>query len=542
MNYGRDISGYSFGGPCEHYFASYPATSVGYLLAGADEVGTNHPLYNKFEKCWKVMRDSIEGQDAIRDNAVYMNYVQIPAGISDDNKSLYSCKYDSTAAYHYINKAHYIEIVPRILDEVEGRIFSKPYKIDSPDELDINSLDSDGLTFDQYVRWCVREVFALSRFGVLVDWDSETETPILKRYVAESIVNWDNDHRGKLNLVVLEDEVKEDGQIFSHNKIKRRISFTIEESLDGPIVVQRTWYQDNESGPNSFYEAAEPITLERNGRAVSKIPFIFFGGVRPTAPMLKPLAATALDYYDAHASYRHALWWSSNEQPYFNFKEDGGFITADGKEPEGDIEILYGSSTPLLLRDGDLKFAGVKGTGLEHMYRRLKDIKAEMAGMGARSFNSQTASNVKVQTERMQQRAESSVIGSIAYSISIGIKEALDLAAEWALIPERVSFELNQDYTDDFDIKFIPELIEARDATILTNRRIFEFLKNNTDLIPNDMGYEEFQQERKETISSFDFISSQEQLIGVNVEDVNFDDLNRLAFPEVEAQLDIDAQ
>lgn len=493
----------SYSSGCAGYFASYVApTEIGYLEQ-ADGIEANNPHYYKFQRCWRVMRDSVEGQDAIREHAEVMDYLQIPAGVAcEGEENGYRTNYvkKGTARFHYINKAHYIEIVPRILDEVEGRIFSKPYKYEGPDDLTpiLDSLDSEGLTFQQYIRWCVREVFSVSRFGVLVDWDGERQRPIFKRYIAESIVNWKINKRGELRLVVLEDEVDEEDQLFSHNKVKRRISFTVEKDSEGQdFVVQRTWLdlsKGTDSAPE-FIESDAPIALTRNGFSIAKIPFIFFGGIKPTAPMLKPLAASALDYFDAHASYRNALWWACNEQPYFKFEtgadKDPGFVGVNMEAEEGEIEILYGSSTPIILKDGDLKFAGVRGVGLDHMYRRLKDIKAEMTGMGARSFNAQTASNIKVQTERMQQRAEGSVIGAISSSISLGIKHALEIAMEWSSIEGSVLFELNTDYTDDFDIKLIGQIIDAMDANIMAPIEVFEFLRDNSEIHPSTRSYEE---------------------------------------------------
>lgn len=473
-------------------------SNVGYL-ENVDGVEINHPLYHEFERCYKVMRHSVAGQDAIRENAIAMDYIQVPAGVSGD-KNPYGYKVDTKAVAAYIGKAHYIEVVSRILDEVEGRIFSKPYKYSGPSRLNsiINNLDSEGLTFEQYIRWCIREVFSVNRFGVLVDWDDKTETPIIKRYVAESIVNWDTNDKGETVLLVLEDEVKEVGQVFSHNKFKRRISFTVEKDGEGnDFVVQRTWRDLNshKHGEPSFIEYEAPIALSRNGFSLSKIPFIFFGGTKPKPPVLKPLAASALDYFDAHASYRNALWWACNEQPYFKFESGNdkspGFIGANGEKLEGEIDILFGSANPILLMDGDLKFASVKGIGLEHSYRRLKDTKSEMTGMGARSFNAQTASNIKVQTERMQQKAEGSVIGSISSSTSLGIKMSLELVTQWLDIDGEVTFELNTDYSEDFDIKYMGELIDALDANIMSPKEVFEFLKDNSELFPNQKTYVE---------------------------------------------------
>ena len=503
------------------YFSDYSSITADYYDGDTDEVGANHPLYNKFSRCWKIMRDSVEGQDAVRSNALNMRYIQVPPGLKSEG--IYSCDYNETAEYHYINRAHYIEIVSRILDEVEGRIFSKPLKVTTPSKINLNSLDSEGLDFEQYVRWCVREVFAVSRFGVLVDWDEEIDSPILKRYVAESIVNWKQNKRGELKLLVLEDQVEDEDQLFSHNMTTRRISFEVKNTLDGPVVIQRTWLQEDriidDRSRKVFYESEAPVSLEKKGLALKKIPFIFFGGVRPTPPMLKPLSAAALDYYDAHAQMRNALWWAATEQPYFNFKKEGGFLTANGEllnseHTNGGVHrIVFGSATPILLREGELKYAHVSGIGLEHLRRRLTDIKAEMTGMGARSFNAQTASNIKVQTERMQNRAEGSVIGSNAAAISQGIKHALEIVASWMDVKGPIRFELNKDYTEDFDLKYIGSLIELCDKDKWSEKRFFEFLRDNTNLIPSDMTFEEHEEEKSRSRITFDNLSNSNLVI-----------------------------
>ena len=483
---------------CKGYFSSYAVPDFVDLLEQSDGIEANHPDYIDFQECWGVMRDSIAGESQMRKNAVAKEYIQVPPSANGD--SLCQGVGKNRAAHYYVNMAHYVEVVPRILDEVEGRIFSKPYKYSGPTRLNeiINTLDSEGLNFEQYIRWCVREVFGVSRFGVLVDWDEEVSSPIFKRYIAESIVNWKTDKRGNLTVVVLEDYIEEEGQIFSHNKIRRRISFTVERDADGnDFVVQRTWLDLNshKDGEPAFIESEAPIALSRNGFAVSRIPFIFFGGVKPTNPMLKPLASSAIDYFDAHASYRNALWVAANEQPYIKFEtgadKSPGFVGMNGEKIEGEVNITFGSPDPILIKDGDIKYASIKGIGLNHMYQRLKSIRAEMTGMGARSFNAQTASNIKVQTERMQQKAEGSIISSITSSISLGVRRALELAMQWSDIEGEVTFELNTDYSEDFDIKYMGELIEALDANIMSPKEVFEFLKDNSELFPNQKTYVE---------------------------------------------------
>lgn len=444
------------------------------------------------------MRHSVEGQDAVRDNAIEMDYIHIPPGLIDENykRRRENSTVDKGAIHHYINKATYIEIVPRILDEVEGRIFSKPFKFDAPPKFKeyADRLDSEGLTLEEYIRWCVREVFAVSRFGVLVDWDEEEDMPSLKRFVAENIVNWKLDKYGNTRLVVLEDSIDDDDQIFSHNQLTRRVAFFLEKDANGKnYVVQRTFVRRKNS--TKYEESGAPQILQRFGTAVSKIPFIFFGGVKPTAPMLKPLAATALDYYDAHAQYRNALWWTAVAQPYISFGENGNFMfgpDADDGEGENssDMEFIWGSMTPIVGKEMKVAFAQPPYGSLENLRTRLKDIKSVMTGMGARSFNTQTASNIKAQTEKMQNRAESSVIGSIANSISTGVLNGFRLAASWAQIMGSISFELNQDFSDDFNIDDIKALIEL-DIIDVDDAR--DHVRRETSIIGKGISNEDIQ-------------------------------------------------
>lgn len=504
---------YGYGLSSSDYFSNNSVGSPSMLTQNQiDGVGANNPLHTKFSRCWRVMRDCIEGQDAVRQNAEKMKYLQIPQGVVSNSAH----NENEIAKHHYVNKAHYIEVVPRMLDEVEGRIFSKKYKLQIPDKMKsiINKLDSDGLSFDQYARWCVREVFGVKRFGNLVDWDEETETPVLKRYVAESIVNWKLDRSGNLILVVLEDEIDEPDQIFSHNKIRRRVSFTKEKDANNDFyVVQRTFLQKKgpfSNGVREFEESEKPAAMTRRGKAIQEIPFIFFGGVTPTAPMLKPLAAASLDFFDAHASYRNALWWATTEQPYITFDtsqdREFGFYDDTIDEEDGSIKtITWGSATPIVLKDGEIKFAHVSGIGLTAARQRLIDCKAEMTGLGARSFNAQTASNIKVQTERMQQRAEGSVIGSIAFAISMGIKQALEIARDWNDITGEISFELNQDFTDDFEIPFLKEISEAVDKLVLPEELVWDYLRVNTDFIPEGISNEQIREMIQKKSDPFGF-------------------------------------
>jgi hypothetical protein len=505
----RYLNSTSFSHGCDEYFCGSRATLVSAsMLSSPDKVAVNHPLYDKYTRCWRIMRDSVDGQEAIRANAVEMDYIHLPPGLIEENyKSQRQGrnKLNRGALHHYINKATYIEIVSRILDEAEGRIFSKDYKLDVPEEFKayIDNLDSEGLSFDQFVHWCVREVFTVNRFGTLVDWNEKLDIPSLKRYITESIVNWKINSNGEITLVVLEDLIEEEGQVFSHNFLKRRVAFFLEEDSSGRnYVVQRTFVKNKNS--EKYEETEAPKILERYGTAISKIPFIFFGGIKPKDPMLKPLAATALDYFDAHAQYRNALWWTAVAQPYISFGEKGEFMLGPEQDEDenSEIEFIWGSMTPIIGREMTVAFAQTPYGSLENLRTRLKDIKSVMTGMGARSFNAQTASNIKAQTEKMQNRAESSVIGALSTSTSIGILSALRLAASWAQVSGVLTFELNKDFSDDFDIDHVKELIEL-DVIDVDDAR--DHVRRETSIIGKGVTNEDIEKRiRKRKLEQFD--------------------------------------
>ena len=514
---------YSYDSACGYYFSTTNAYSANFLtLDGKDTVSTNHPAYDDMMRSWQVMRHSSDGQDAIRKNAIDMDYIQIPPGLIEYDKIVgpnisYKTALNKNAVHHYVNKAHYIPIVSRIIEEIVGKIFSKPYKISLPNKLDDlkDVLDSEGLSFEEFARWCVREVFTVTRFGVLADWDNETDKPVIKRYTAESIVNWKTNKRGELILLVLEDMIEDEAQVFSHNKKTRRISFTVElDENRNPQVVQRTWVKDTKK--QKFEEFESPIVLQKRGFQLKNIPFTFFGGIKPEAPILRPLADTALEFFDAHAQYRNSMWWASNVQPVISFKDDGGFWGVDESRDGSDTgnssdteEISFGSMNPILLVDGEFKLVEVAGNSLSAQRQRLTDIRAEMTGMSARSFNAQTASNIKVQTERMQNRSESSIIQSIAKFISRGIRNILQIVAVWADIKGEIKFELNKDYVEDFDIKYLPHLIDSVERGYFTLEHFFMFIKKNSEMIPDDQSFDDYVKAvQRHRASSFVFENS----------------------------------
>ena len=156
-----------------------------------------------------------------------------------------------------------------------------------------------------------------------------------------------------------------------------------------------------------------------------------------------PLLRTAAAYFAAYAEYSHNMWWSAIAQPYINFGDKGGWFGQDdfsaaggaddlGGAGEADLqEIVWGASTPLLLRNGTIGYVSAPTGALSAQEKRLERLTLEMAGLGARAFRPMSHGNQTAETERLQQASEGSMIHTAMRDVAKAVTLAVREAAEW---------------------------------------------------------------------------------------------------------------
>lgn len=461
-----------------------------------DTVGVNHPDYGKLSACWRLMRDAVAGQEAVKENAFENGYIALPAGLKDERGKCLSEGQD------YIERGRFPEVPLRHLQEVEGQLFNEDIKIELPDELlnIADSLDSQALSLEGFARVVMQEYFKIFRYGVYIQWNEKEARPEFVRYNAESIVNHKLGADGFPKLIVIEESYQDDDNIYSHEVNHRRIQLSIE---GGRFTYREFILEDNEWVEDT--EAA--VVPTRNGQPLERIPFVMFGSWKNVSPPLKPIVNTTIDYFRAHVEWSHGLFYSAHPTLFANIGEGGSILSADigadGEPLPYDMDI--GAAKAHVFMNGSLAYAEVSGAALGALKERVLETRDELAGLGARSFINYSASNVAALTESLQQSGERGVLATFSRDISQKLTECLMWAAEWmGLSIDDIEYALDQSQNDDeFDPKCLPILYEGIDRGLWSAKRVIEYTRQNMpSLIPVDD--EELAQEIANEGSGFD--------------------------------------
>src|SRR4051812_43259665 len=109
----------------------------------------------------------------------------------------------------------------------------------------------------------------------------------------------------------------------------------------------------------------------------------------------------------------------------------------------------------MLPMGADAKMLEFTGDGFGSLERALVEKERIAATLGARLLSAPT---------RGAEASETSVISSLARTVSDGLTKALEIATAWAGISGKVSCELSQDYLDQ--TLGAPELRELRETAL----------------------------------------------------------------------------
>jgi hypothetical protein len=116
-----------------------------------------------------------------------------------------------------------------------------------------------------------------------------------------------------------------------------------------------------------------------------------------------------------------------------------------------------------------------------------------MAILGARLLSSEKKATETAQTAQIHRAGESSILASIAQTISIGLSEALSIFSEWAGVDGEAEIELNDDFIPQgLDPQQLTALVGAWNSGAISLATLFENLQAG-EIIAQDITYEEEQ-------------------------------------------------
>jgi len=465
----------------------------------AATVNTEHPKYSKMLSKWKRCRDTVSGSDAVKEAGPL--YLPRLKDQTDDDYNAYKLR------------ASFFNATWRTVSALAGMLFRKPpeIKVAASVEKLLEDVTTDGKSLHIFAAQTAIEVLTSGRMGILIDYPQNVKEglslaeaqnmnlrPSMQMYYAENIINWKVTRIGnenKLTLLVLKEDSDLPGNEFEHKKethyrvldLAVRPASPGSEASPGPVYRVRVFRIDDKNEDEQIGSDLYPLM---NGKPLKTIPFVFIGidDTTPSVdePPLIDLVDVNLDHYRINADYKHGIHFTGLPTPVVS-----GYI------PENKGDKLYiGSSSAWVFPDKDAKatFLEFTGQGLEAIVKAMEQDEQQMAILGARLLTSEKKATETSQTAQIHRAGESSILSSIAQTISIGLTQALKTFSEWAGSPDAETYiNLNKEFVPaEIEPQELTAWVGAQQQGVVSHQVVFWNLQKR-EAIPPGMTFEEMQ-------------------------------------------------
>lgn len=445
-----------------------------------------HPLYEKRSSQWRIIRDCVEGEDAIK--RAGEAYLPKASGSTPEQYLAYQ------------KRARWNNYLSQNLDGLHGLIFRRdPVVTDKDDSIlqsgILNNIDRKGTSLYQFASDTTYDVMQTSFGGYLVDMpaadgpmtleDAEKMgmKPYLRYYPAESIINWGYSVCGgveRLVYVVLQEEIENPEDEFSHTPL---IQYRVLDLRDG-IYVQRIFSRVPSEDKKGFkyMESDKPLPVVINGEYLNYIPFIMLPCEKPEKPMFYDLACCNIGHYQKSADYENGVHLTTIPT---------GYVTGHRQREyeDGSREIVHLGRDSFLMfeepeaRVGTLVFSG---EGLTHSETALERSLADMAILGSRLLVSEKG-NESADSAKIHRAGENARLATFAKNMSEKLTQAVKIMAEWMGIDTKVKVELCTDYdTMQVDANVMNAIANLNEKGNMPLPALYKNLKDG-EFIPPEM-------------------------------------------------------
>jgi hypothetical protein len=450
------------------------------------QVSKTHPDYDRMSDKWQRCRDCVSGGDAVK--AAGEKYLP---RLKEQDETEYAA---------YKTRAKWFGATWRTIQALTGMLFRRPPVVETSESVNalLKDVTMSGVSFLTFAQQIAMECLTVGRVGILVDYPSQSTEgmtaaeaaklnlrPVMQRYEAENIINWKTAWIGNktvLTLVVLTEEAALEGNEFEH---KTETRYRVLDLFNGAYRV-RVFRIDDKGEDEQVGGDIFPVM---SGKPLDFIPF-FFLGVDDTTPQLDlppflDLVDLNLDHYRMSADHKHGLHFTGLPT---------GVITGYRPENEGD-KLYVGAAHFLVLPDPQAKasFLEYTGQGLSAIVEELERTEQQMAILGARLLTSEKKATETSQTAQIHRAGESSVLSSIASTISRALTQALTLFSKWAGSDNECTVELNQEFLPpEMTPQELSALVSAWQTGAISMQVLFEQLQKK-EVIASDLTLEEMQ-------------------------------------------------
>ena len=425
-------------------------------------VKTQHKQYSAMLDKWKRCRDAASGQDAIHDGTT----IYLPR-LSDQTDGEYAA---------YIKRTPFYNATWRTVSGLQGMIFRKPAVTSFPPVMKAmaDDISLSGEPLQLFTLEVVEELLIVGRIGVFVDYPIVNTAavtaadaaalqlrPSLKRYIAESIINWRTSivqNAKVLSRVVLCETMEIVKSEFESDlktvyRVLDLVTMPQESIWPGKLVYRVRVFEIVENEDVQIGQDVFPIL---KGQPLNYIPFYFVGvdgcSEEIDNPPMIDLVNINISHYKTNADYEHGCHFTGLPTPVVS-----GYIADTAK----DEKFCIGSTTAWVFPRPDAKafFLEFTGTGLKSLENNLARKEAQMAVLGARMLENNMNTGKSGNSTAINLGGEQSTLSSISQSVSLGMERALTTFAQFAGSTEPVAYQLNKE--------FLPEPMDPLRLTAL---------------------------------------------------------------------------
>lgn len=391
-------------------------------------VTDQHSEYKAHIGEWLMMREAVQGEDAVKANAANLPKPpgMVEAERDDPQNSYLYANYTARAQY-----PHWVKDGLRVMVGLVSRLTPEiniPAQLKSMEE----EATADGFGLRQlFLRVC-REVLLYGRQGLLVDLDEDGK-PFIATYDPTLIINWkSSNQRGRedLSLVVVKESMAKDGRDrFSH---ETEGVYRVLEVEEGRYISRL--YRDT----GELIEEAEASTGTK--KPLSFIPIVITGSTDNSPDVdempLLTMAKAALKSYQISADLYTNAHATCHAQP-----------VVTGLPDDAELRVSGPTAAWVLPESANAFYLEVSGTGSEINERLMAKQHAAAMEAGARVIDIGGVESGEARKAR--QNDQHATLHTVVVTVAEAIEQCLKYALEWVApgSNEEVVFSVKPDFT-----------------------------------------------------------------------------------------------
>ena len=398
---------------------------------------SNHYTYPSFKEKWQTMRDSMDGERAMKDRTLSdKKYIPMTQGqIKDTSGGLK--RYN-----RQVNLAIYYDFVRQIITDSLGLMYNNAPIIKLPKSISEmeTSATVNNESLEQLMLNTNKEQMLMGRRGLALDVvDDKSSYPVISEYNAEHILNWNDliqDGFVNYDFVLLDETSKVMNAAMEWVDSKKFRVLTIVDGFYTTYVVDEK-EKAIKGGIPSGIEAVQPSI---HGKRYNRVPFVIANVSNTNSAIQNPatlsIADLSIALFRGEADYRTYLHMSGQDT----------LIFTGVKEQESKNIRLGAGAHCSFSTDAKVFFAGVSGSSLTEMKASNDSIAERIASQGVSFVESGKAESGEALSIRSTTKTASLTV--IAKVGARAIETILNMALEWMGSAEVATISPNLEFTE----------------------------------------------------------------------------------------------